>query len=57
MIEMISHCMTCIAHLCYALRETYDALITLLSTICHRADIDQYNQVLYSPPEEILTLK
>ena len=29
------HCMTCIAH------ETYNVLFTLLSTICHRAHIDQ----------------
>ena len=41
MIGMIPHCMTCIARLCYALRETYDALFTTLLTICHRAHIDQ----------------
>ena len=26
---------------CYASRETYDALFTFLSTICHQAHIDQ----------------
>ena len=40
---MIRHCMTCIARLCYASTEegNYDALFTLLSTICYRAHIDQ----------------
>ena len=32
------HFMTCIARLCYASHETYNALFTLLSTICHRAE-------------------
>ena len=35
------HRMTCIAHLGYASRETYNALFTLLSTICHQAHIYQ----------------
>ena len=35
------HCMTCIARPCYASHETYNALFTFLSTICHRAHIDQ----------------
>ena len=37
----ICHCMTYIARICYASRETYDALFTFLSTICHQAHIDQ----------------
>ena len=33
--------MICIARLCYASSETYEAKFTLLSTICHRPHIDQ----------------
>ena len=33
--SMICHCMTCIAHFCYALRGTYDALFHQLSVIKH----------------------
>ena len=40
-IEMICHCMTYITRLCFDSRETYEALFTLLKTICHRAHIDQ----------------
>ena len=41
MIGMICHFMTYIARLCYASRKTFDALFTLLTTICHRTHIDQ----------------